>query len=206
MVTCYCCCDNAPCASLCNYRLVTSHHQPGLLPACRRGSSPCGGPAGRWRCTCDESVCPTTGRGRAEAHVDGGVLRGLVHVCRHRGRVSRGRCLDGPLQWVREKEGTLLGVAIRRDPFNAGGMLADLLPALQGVRWDEAQYRKQRSSFVVGTRCRWQPYQLGGNVPGFGSGRFQEVPILLVPEPSQGRSFPILDQSLRRHCIAIATR
>ena len=31
LVTCYCCCDNAPCASLCNYRLVTSHHQPGLL-------------------------------------------------------------------------------------------------------------------------------------------------------------------------------
>ena len=45
-------------------------------------------------------------------------------------------CLHAPLQWIREKEGTLLGVATRRDPFNAGGMLADLLPALQGVRWD----------------------------------------------------------------------
>ncbi len=45
-------------------------------------------------------------------------------------------CLHAPMQWIREKEGTLLGVATRRDPFNAGGMLADLLPALQGVRWD----------------------------------------------------------------------
>jgi len=47
-------------------------------------------------------------------------------------------CLHAPMQWIREKEGTLLGVATRRDPFNAGGMLADLLPALQGVRWDPA--------------------------------------------------------------------
>ena len=45
-------------------------------------------------------------------------------------------CLHAPLQWIREKEGALLGVATRRDPFNSAGMLADLLPALTGVRWD----------------------------------------------------------------------
>lgn len=47
-------------------------------------------------------------------------------------------CLHAPVQWLCERAGTLLGVAVAHDPFNPQGFLADERAALSGVRWDPA--------------------------------------------------------------------